>query len=136
MKDFGRIGIGILAVLAINTLLSHAVPAFYRSDRMPLDPLLMVYIQTALQFFVAVTVGAVVARRKFIGPALTLAILGWCIIVYIEYDIARTAVDESFLNVMLPNLPGLFLYAVAAVCGAILGRKLYDNASAKRTVAT
>jgi hypothetical protein len=116
---------GILVTLGIGTLLGEVLPDYALPSVLPVVPILAVQIQSALQIVVAVFAGAIVARGRFLGPALVLAVLGWGAVVYIAYDIARLANDPGWGDFAIRNLLGLLLYIAAATVGALLGERFY-----------
>lgn len=127
--------LGILVTLGIGMLLGEVVPDFALSSVLPVPPILAIQIQSALQVFVAVLVGAIVARGRFLGPALVLTVLGWSAVVYIAYDLARLAIDPRWSEFAIRNLVGLLLYIGAATVGALLGERFYNRRGSSGTAA-
>lgn len=135
MRQVAPIIFGILVTLGIGVLLGEAVPAFVLSSSLPMLPVLAVQVQSALQLFVAVFAGAIVARGHFVGPAMALTVLGWCAVVYIAYDIARLATDPRWAEFAILNLAGLLFYITAAAVGAFLGGRFYMHRLGKNGAA-
>lgn len=127
---------GILVTLGIGMLLGEAVPNFVLTSSLPMLPVLALQFQSALQFFVAVFAGAIVARGHFVGPAIALAVLGWCAVVYIAYDIAQLADDPRWAEFAILNLAGLLFYIAAAAVGAFLGGRFYRHKLEKQGAVT
>ena len=117
--------LGILVTLGIGMLLGEVVPDYALPSVLPMLPILAVQIQSALQVFVAVFAGAIVARGRFLGPALVLTVLGWGAVVYIAFEIARLGIDPGWSEFAIRNLLGLLLYIGAATVGALLGGRFY-----------
>jgi len=82
-------------------------------------------IESAISWFIAVGIGALIARRSFIGPSLFLSVSAWLAVTYLVYDIARVAGPVSFVEVAVEQWIGLALIGVAALGGAVLGRWFY-----------
>lgn len=116
---------GMLVTLGIAILLGEVLPDYSLASDLPVFPILAIQIQSALQIAIAVFAGAIVARGRFLRPALVLAVLGWGVAVYIAHDIARLANDPDWGDFVFRNLVELLLYIAAAAVGALLGERFY-----------
>ncbi|HEU4670863.1 MAG TPA: hypothetical protein VFR91_09140 [Dyella sp.] len=79
-------------------------------------------LQIVLVGFVAATIGAFIARRGFVLPALGLWLVQWLVVVYVLYWIAEPTGQASALAIVQRNMPGFFLSAAAVASGALLGQ--------------
>lgn len=136
MSSIKRTVMAILVILGIISILSPYSPKL-EADFSNFDQVAMWdQINSAIRFFFAVSIGAIVARRNFIGPAVFLAVTVWAIVIYILYDIAHDVSDISFAQVAVEQLAGLILLIVAAILGALLGRWFYKHEIEQRSAAT
>lgn len=127
MKSYGRTVVALIVVLLITVLLSFEAPAL-KPDQSNYEQYgFWLQVEMAIGYFIAVTAGALVARRSFIVPALALAIFGWSLVVYILYDISRVDHAASFVDIAMEHIEGLILFSIAAVLGAILGKWIYEH---------
>ena len=74
--------------------------------------------------FVGTALGAFVARRGFLLPALGLWLLGWLGSIYMLYLIAEPTGQASIPAIVQYNLLGGFLSALAVSAGALFGQYL------------
>ncbi|MDH3747715.1 MAG: hypothetical protein OER97_05870 [Gammaproteobacteria bacterium] len=136
MSETKRLIAAILIVLGIGALLNPYSPRL-DAELSNFDQVaLWAQINSAIRYFFAVAVGAVVARRNFIGPAVLIAVVMWGIVTYILYDIARAATDISFAKVAADGITGLILMIIAAISGALIGKWFYQHELAQCTSAT
>ncbi len=71
---------------------------------------------------VAAAIGAFIARRGFVLPALGLCLAEWLLVIYALYRIAEPVAQASVLAIAQLNLP-IFLRSAAVVAlGALLGQ--------------
>ncbi len=127
MKSFGRTIAALIVVLLVTALLSIEAPAL-KPDQSNYEQYgFWLHVGMAIGYFIAVTAGALVARRNFIMPALALAGFGWSVVVYILFDISRADPTASLIRIATENIEGLILYAIAAALGAILGKWFYEH---------
>ncbi|MGN6656881.1 MAG: hypothetical protein ACTHJ9_16255 [Rhodanobacter sp.] len=78
--------------------------------------------------FLATTIGAYIARRRFVLPALSLWLVVWLLVVYIVYSIAEPTGQASFLAITQINLLSIVLSAIAVAIGALVGQALARRA--------
>lgn len=127
VRNYVRTSMASIVVLLVTALLSFEAPAL-KPDHSNYEQYgFWLHAEAAIGYFIAVTAGAIVARGNFLVPALALAGLGWSAVVYILYDISKIDPMVSLDQIALENLGGLFIYAIAAVLGAILGRWFYKH---------
>ncbi len=127
MKAYGRTILALIVVIAVSALLSFEAPSLEPDQSNYEKYAFWLQVESSIAYFIAVTAGAIVARKSFLVPALALAGLGWSAVVYILYDISNVGGSASLGRIALENLGGLILYAIAAVLGATLGRWFYRN---------
>jgi 4-hydroxybenzoate polyprenyltransferase len=127
VKTYGRIILALILVILIMALLSFEAPSLEPDQSNYKEYGFWLQVESAIGYFIAVTAGAFVARRSFLAPALALAGLGWCVVVYILYDISRQDESATLGRIAADNVEGLFLYAIAAALGASLGRWYYKH---------
>lgn len=126
-RGFGRTILALVVVIVLSQLLSTEVPDL-RPDGSNLDKyMLWTQVKSAFVYFIAVTVGAVVARRSFMVPAVVLCIFGWLLAIYVLYEIARAAGPASLIEIAVSTLYGLGLSLASAVLGSMLGRWFYKR---------
>jgi hypothetical protein len=121
------IGILILVGGALSVLLPSTLPqsdpdklpdAFYATP--PLSAL-----GTSAAFFIAALAGTWVARRKFVTPAICLAVGLWLFVVYIVHSIAAVADQGGIFDIATRNVLGLLPGLIGAAAGALLGQRLF-----------
>ena len=78
--------------------------------------------------FLATTIGAFIARRGFVLPALGLWFVDWLLVVYLLYFIAVPTGQASFLATAQINLLSIVLSALAVAIGALVGQALAKRA--------
>ena len=132
MTNYSRIAVAIAVVLVTLALLDIEPPKL-ESDLENLAAFrLWTAIEYAAKYFVAITIGTVIARGRFLAPAIIVAIASWLITSYILYQIASAAEPTSFLAIAMENLIGLGLWVIAGALGALLGgwfyRREFDRA--------
>ncbi len=84
-------------------------------------------VRTVVLAFLATAVGALVARRGFVFPALGLWFVEWLVVIYFLYRIAEPTAQASILAIARLNLPNIMLSALAVVLGALLGQVLAER---------
>ena len=85
-------------------------------------------IQSVALGFVATALGAFVARRGFLLPALGLWLLGWLGSIYMLYLIAAPTGQASVPAILQYNLLSILFSAVAVSAGALFGQFLARRA--------
>lgn len=80
---------------------------------------------SAVRYFFAIAVGAMIARRSMVVPAILIAAAFWLGTVYILYGIALPAGPVDWNRLLLGNLDGLAMSVIAGVLGALVGRWFY-----------
>ncbi|WEN15451.1 hypothetical protein PY254_01885 [Rhodanobacter sp. AS-Z3] len=78
--------------------------------------------------FVATAIGAFIARRGFVLPALGLWFAEWLLVVYVVYFIAAPTGQASLLAIIQRNLLSIALSALAVAIGALVGQSLSRRA--------
>jgi len=136
VKSYGRTIAALLVVLIVTALLSLEAPALKPDHSNYEQHSFWLQVEMAIGYFIAVTGGAIVARKNFIVSALALAGLGWSVVVYILYDISSVDPISNLSQIAMGNIEGLALYAIAAVFGAILGKWFYEHEIKKITGAS
>lgn len=74
--------------------------------------------------FLAATIGAFIARRGFVLPALGLWFVGWLLVVCLVYFIAAPTGQASLLAIVQINLLSMVFSALAATVGALAGQAI------------
>ncbi|MBT8144436.1 MAG: hypothetical protein KJO55_07030 [Gammaproteobacteria bacterium] len=122
---FGRIVIAIMVVLLLMGLLGIEEPRL-DDDRSNFSQFaLILQIRAALQMLVAVFIGALIARGRFIVPAALLSLILWAFTTVVLYQIAAPAGGANLVATAIANLPGLLLHLAASIGGAALGGWFY-----------
>ncbi len=85
-------------------------------------------LQSAVLGFLATAIGAFIARRGFVLPALGLWLVEWLLVVYLLYFIAAPTGQASFLAIAQVNLRSIVLSALAVAIGALVGQALAKSA--------
>ena len=80
--------------------------------------------QSAALGFLGVALGALVARRGFVLPAIGLWLLGWSANIYFLYRIAEPVGQASVLGILQYNPFAISLSLLAVVAGALFGQAL------------
>jgi hypothetical protein len=88
------------------------------------DPVL----QSIVLGFLATAIGAFIARRGFVLPALGLWLVEWLLVVYLLYFIAAPTGQASFLAIAQINVLSIVLSALAVAIGALVGQALAKRA--------
>jgi hypothetical protein len=118
--DTKRILLG-LAVAAVSGLVAGELISLANFTFNPL-------LKSVVLGFLATTIGAFIARRGFILPALGLWFVGWLLVVYLLYFIAAPTGQASFLVIAQINLLSIVLSALGVAIGALLGQSLARRA--------
>lgn len=85
-------------------------------------------LQSVVPGFLATAIGAFVARRGFVLPALGLWFVEWLLVVYLVYFISAPTGQASLLAIAQTNLLSIVLSALAVAIGALLGQSLARRA--------
>lgn len=118
--DTKKILLGLAAAVAFGVVAG----ALISMAKLSVDPV----VQSVFLSFLGTAIGAYIARRRFVLPALGLWFVEWLIIVYVLYFIAAPTGRASFFAITQVNLLSIVLSALAVTIGALLGQTL-----AKRT---
>lgn len=78
--------------------------------------------------FFGAAIGAFIARRDFVLPALGLWLVGWVLVAYLLYSIAAPTGHASFLAIAQINFLSIVLSTLAVAIGALLGQFLANRA--------
>ena len=81
-------------------------------------------VQSVAVGFLGTAVGAFIARRSFVFPALGLWFVEWLVVAHFVYRVAEPTGQASVLAMAQLNLPSILLSALAVVLGALLGQAL------------
>ena len=111
-----RVWLGILTTIAFGALFDLLVPSNSWLGNV-LD-------SSGLGILIMMAVGAFVARRNFLIPALAMTVTFWSITVYVAFQIASTVESTSWFQVAFNNVAGLATYLIAASIGAVVGMRL------------
>jgi hypothetical protein len=85
-------------------------------------------LQSIVLGFLATAIGAFIARRGFVLPALGLWLVEWLLVAYLLYFIAAPTGQASFLAIAQINLLSIVLSALAVAIGALVGQALAKRA--------
>ena len=118
--DTKRILLGLAAAAAFGLVAGELISL----ANFTFNPLL----QSVVLGFLATTIGAFIARRGFVLPALGLWFVCWLLVVYLLYFIAAPTGQASFLAIVQINLLGIVLSALAVAIGALVGQALARRA--------
>lgn len=80
--------------------------------------------QSVVLGFLGTALGAFVARRGFVLPAIGLWLLDWSANIYFLYRIAEPVGQASVIGILQYNLFALSLSLLAVVAGALFGQAL------------
>ena len=75
---------------------------------------------------VAMFVGAYISKTDFVGPAVSLSIIGSVAAIYFLNQIAHAAGQHSLADVIAMNSIGTLIGISGAIFGAIAGRRFYN----------
>ena len=114
--DTKRILLGLAAAAAFGLVAGELISL----ANFTFNPLL----QSVVLGFLATTIGAFMARRGFVLPALGLWFVCWLLVVYLLYFIAAPTDQASFLAIAQTNLLSIVLSALAVAIGALVGQAL------------
>ena len=92
---------------------------------LPARPVLQ---SVAVNFFGA-AIGALIARRGFMFPALGLWLVEWLAGFYVVYRIAEHTRQASIMAITQLNLVSILLSALAVVLGVLVGQALATRTS-------
>jgi len=79
--------------------------------------------------FVTTVLGAFVARRGFVAPALGLWLLSWAVCVCILYWIVEPTGQASILRILQYNYQSISLSGLAMLVGTFVGRAIAQRVS-------
>jgi len=111
-----RIGLGLLATVAFTVLVEALISLAQLAVHPVARVLLLGFIGTAL--------GAYIARRRFVLPALGLWLLSSVVVFYIVYSIAEPVGQASISGILQFNALGIMFSFAAVMAGAIFGQYL------------
>jgi hypothetical protein len=83
-------------------------------------------LESAVRYFFAAGIAAVIARGSFLVPAISLEALVWIVTTCILYSIGQAA-GATLAEVVAGQLTGLVPLILAVVSGALLGRWFYKR---------
>ena len=135
MRNFRRTALALIVVVTVASLLNLGNPRFEDFSGNHNEYSFWLSLDVAISWLFAVGVGAIVARRSFVVPALSLAVFNWLVVGFILFSIAEAAGQTSFVEVLSGQLTGLLLLSVAAIIGATIGRWFYKHEIESSTVA-
>ena len=118
--DTKRILLGLAAAAAFGLVAGELISL----ANFTFNPLL----QSVVLGLLATTIGAFIARRGFVLPALGLWFVCWLLVVYLLYFIAAPTGQASFLAIAQINLLSIVLSALAVAIGALVGQALAKRA--------
>ena len=123
-----RIALGLLATIALHALLSQFAPALLPGAGSSIGVATLVQssaLQSAIISFIAVAVGAFVARCRFLLPAIFLWLATWLVVIYTLTAIS--AGQSSYWEIARFN----WLAISASLLSTIIGAKLGEFLGAK-----
>ena len=130
MDKVKRTALGVFAAIAV-TLAFDALPSALSYELASQRFAGYFFVWPAIyglpKVFVAMFIGAYVARAKFIVPAVVLSLIGWAFAVYFLNQIAHAAGQHSLADVVGMNSVGLLIQTGGAVLGAVAGHRLYSG---------
>lgn len=85
-------------------------------------------LQSVALSFLATAIGALIARRRFVLPALGLLFVECLLVVYILFAMAAPTGQARVLAIAGTNLLSLVLSALSVVMGALVGQALARRA--------
>jgi hypothetical protein len=124
MENFSRIALAMVTFLVVVSLLGIGATPIGEAGAEQIT--FWMSLESAVRYFFAAAIAAVVARRSFLIPAVSLAAFVWLATTYILYSIGQPA-GAAFAEVAAGQLTGLFLLILAVVSGALLGRWFYKR---------
>lgn len=124
MNNFNRIVLAIVTFLVVVSLLG--IGATPMGEVKAEQVTFWTSLESAVRYFFAAAIAAVVARRSFLVPAASLAAFVWTVTTYILYSIGQPA-GATLAEVAAGQMTGLLLLIIAVVSGALLGRWFYKR---------
>lgn len=124
MEDLSRTALAIVTFLVVVSLLG--IGATPIGDAGAEQVTFWMSLESAVRYFFAAGIAAVVARKSFLIPAVSLAAFVWVVTTYILYSIGQPA-GATLAEVAAGQLTGLVLLVLAVVSGAFLGRWFYKR---------
>ena len=124
MNNFNRIALAIVTFIVVVSLLG--ISATPMGEVKAEHATFWMSLESAVRYFFAAAVAAVVARRSFLFPAVCLAAFVWIATTYILYSIGQPA-GATLAEVAADQMTGLFLLIIAVVSGALVGRWFYKR---------
>ncbi len=111
-----RILLGLAAAAVVGLVAGELIAlSSFAGDRV---------VQSVAVSFLGAAVGAFIARRDFVLPALGLWLFEWLVVVYVLYGIAVPTGQASVMAIAQYNLLNILLSALAVVLGALIGQGL------------
>lgn len=124
MTNVRRTVLAIITFLVVASLLGIGATPTAAADAEQVK--FWMSLESAVRYFFAAGVGAVVARRSFLVPAVSLAALVWLAATYILYRIGQPA-GAGWAEIAQGQLAGLLLLLLAAIGGSLVGRWFYKR---------
>lgn len=124
MENFSRVALAIVTFLVVVSLLGIGATPIVEGEAEQVT--FWISLESAVRYFFAAGIAAVVARRSFLVPAVCLAAFVWTVTTYILYSIGQPA-GTTLAEVAASQLTGLLLLIIAVVSGALLGRWFYKR---------
>jgi len=119
---------GLLVVLPITYILDFVTPDFGQN----ID---LVYFAAFVRLLVGFSIGGLIARSSFTGPAVVLGIGAWIYIIASIFGFAAPEFDQ-LVDIVTGNLVGLAIFVVAAAAGAQIGMRSRTRLDSTRRTAT
>lgn len=113
----------IWAGLAIAAFAGFLITEAFALTNLWISPV----IQSVAAGFISTALGAFVARRGFVAPALGLWLLGWVICVSALYWIVEPTGQASILRILQYNRLSISLSALAVLAGTFLGHAMAQH---------
>lgn len=125
-KNFSRTLLAMAIFIVVATLLGIGATPIeaYQVDVETMK--FWMSIESSVRYFFAAAIAAVVARKSFLIPAVSLAASVWIVTTWILYRIGQPA-GAGLVEVAQSQLLGLLLLILAVIAGSLVGRWFYKR---------
>jgi len=129
--------LGLVAMTATLILLDLFSNGQTLPDQAALDfVLLKNQISGTIELFIAVAIGSVIARGKFLTPAISFLLLIQLISIYTLYQIALPTGQANLFDIVIFNAPFFAISLLVAGLAAWIGAWYYEREFGNVTAAT
>ncbi len=137
MEQPRRTLLGLVTMTATLALLDLFSNSQTPPNQAALDlALLKSQISGTIEWFIAVVIGSVIARRKFLIPAISFFLIVQLISIYTLYQIALPTGQANLLDIVLFNAPFFAISLLVAGLASWLGAWYYEREFGNVTAAT